>query len=57
MYNTLIKAYLKLIKDVKTNGNHVTELLSHSDLIQLAGASAVEYCGGPFIPIKYLYII
>lgn len=28
-------------------GNHITHLLSESDLIQLAGYAAVEYCGGP----------
>lgn len=36
-----------MIKKVKENGNHVTELLSYSDIIQLAGYTAVEYCGGP----------
>ncbi len=37
---------------MKSEGNHITELLSLSDLIQLGGASAVEYCGGPSISIK-----
>ena len=43
MYNEAIN----IIKDVKENGNHITALLSYSDLIQLAGYTAVEYCGGP----------
>ncbi len=38
---------VQIIKDVKENGNHITEMLSYSDLIQLAGYTAVEYCGGP----------
>ena len=38
---------MKLIDDVKKNGNHITALLSTSDLLQLAGYTAVEYCGGP----------
>ena len=36
-----------MIMKLKTNGNHVTELLSYADLIQLGGYTAVEYCGGP----------
>jgi catalase (peroxidase I) len=44
--------YIKIIKEIKTEGNHITELLSYSDLIQLGGAAAIEYCGGPCIPIK-----
>lgn len=35
------------MKELKTRGNHVTAMLSYSDLIQLAGYTAVEYCGGP----------
>lgn len=38
---------MKIIDDVKKNGNHITALLSHADLLQLAGYTAVEYCGGP----------
>ena len=37
----------KLISDLKETGNHITAMLSYSDLIQLAGYTAVEYCGGP----------
>jgi catalase (peroxidase I) len=29
----------------------LTHSLSYSDLIQLGGAAAVEYCGGPFINV------
>jgi hypothetical protein len=42
-----------MIKEQQTEGNHITEMLSLSDLIQIAGASAVEYAGGPFINVKY----
>lgn len=35
------------IEDIKQEGNHITALLSYSDLIQLGGYAAVEYCGGP----------
>ena len=38
---------MDIIKNVKTHGNHITEMLSMNDLIQLAGYTAVEYCGGP----------
>jgi L-ascorbate peroxidase len=38
---------MKIIEQVQANGNHITCLLSKSDLIQLAGYTAVEYCGGP----------
>ena len=38
---------MKLVQDVKENGNHITAMLSISDLIQLGGYTAVEYCGGP----------
>lgn len=50
--NTGLNKAFKVIKEIKENGNHVTELLSISDLIQLGGASAVEYCGGPYIELK-----
>jgi catalase (peroxidase I) len=42
----------KIIKEIKEEGNHITERLSISDLIQLSGASAIEYCGGPYIEMK-----
>jgi catalase (peroxidase I) len=50
MFN--LKNVYKMIQETQTEGNHVTELLSVSDLIQIAGASAIEYCGGPFIELK-----
>jgi catalase (peroxidase I) len=50
--NTGLGKHFKTIKEIKEEGNHITERLSISDLIQLAGASAVEYTGGPFIDIK-----
>lgn len=43
MFNTA----MHIIHDVKEHGNHITEILSYNDLIQLAGYTAVEYCGGP----------
>jgi L-ascorbate peroxidase len=47
MKNAQLNTAIKIIKDVKKEGNHITELLSFSDLIQLGGYTAVEYCGGP----------
>jgi len=38
---------MKIVNEVKTEGNHITALLSTNDLIQLGGYTAVEYCGGP----------
>jgi catalase (peroxidase I) len=35
------------VKEIQVNGNHITAMLSISDLIQLGGYTAVEYCGGP----------
>lgn len=43
---------MKLVGQVKKNGNHITEMLSYADLIQLAGYTAVEYCGGPSMVFK-----
>ena len=43
---------MKLIKFVKEEGNHITNLLSYADLIQLGGYTAVEYCGGPSMLFK-----
>lgn len=50
--NSGLSKTFKVIKDLKEEGNHITERLSISDLIQLGGASAVEYCGGPCIEVK-----
>lgn len=38
---------VKQVDEIKRHGNHITTLLSYSDLIQLGGYAAVEYCGGP----------
>lgn len=38
---------IEQIEEIKTDGNHITELLSYADLIQLGGYAAVEYAGGP----------
>jgi catalase (peroxidase I) len=35
--------------EIKESGNHITELLSVADLIQLGGVVGVEYTGGPSI--------
>lgn len=35
------------VNEIKKMGNHITAMLSRSDLIQLGGYAAVEYCGGP----------
>lgn len=35
------------IREICENGNHITRLLGVSDIIQLGGYAAVEYCGGP----------
>lgn len=42
-----LKLAISEVKKLKTNGNHITHMLSISDLIQLGGYAAVEYCGGP----------
>jgi len=38
---------VKLVQKIQTGGNHITAMLSVSDLLQLGGYTAVEYCGGP----------
>ena len=43
---------MKEINDIKYHGNHITAILSMSDLIQLGGYAAVEYCGGPSMVFK-----
>lgn len=42
----------KQIKEIKNEGNHITQLLSYADLVQLGGLAAVEYCGGPSIELR-----
>ena len=38
---------VKEAREIQQMGNHITAMLSLSDLIQLGGYAAVEYCGGP----------
>lgn len=38
---------LRHITDIKHEGNHITEMLTVSDLIQMGGYAAIEYCEGP----------
>ena len=45
--NKEYKFAMDRVHDIKVEGNHITEILSYSDLIQLGGLCAVEYCGGP----------
>mmetsp|Transcript_27111 Transcript_27111/g.19547 ORF Transcript_27111/g.19547 Transcript_27111/m.19547 type:complete len:142 (-) Transcript_27111:836-1261(-) len=40
------------ITDIKEEGNHITDMLSLSDLIQMGGYAAVEYCEGPSMLFK-----
>lgn len=47
-----LNSSLKVINQVKEEGNHITNMLSIPDLIQIGGAAAVEYAGGPFINVK-----
>ena len=42
----------KEVKKLVSDGNHITEMLSMADLIQLGGYAAVEYCGGPAMNFK-----
>jgi len=37
----------KQLKELASEGNHITADLSGSDLLQLGAYAAVEYCGGP----------
>jgi catalase (peroxidase I) len=38
---------IEKIEEIKEEGNHITHMMSHADLIQLGGYAAVEYTGGP----------
>ena len=49
--NKKLRGFYKMIKEVQEHGNHLTNDLSLPDLIQLAGATSVEYCGGPYIEV------
>ena len=50
--NKGIQFAMDQIEEIKEDGNHITALLSYSDLIQLGGYTAVEYCGGPVMIFK-----
>lgn len=40
------------IAEISEIGNHITHVLTWSDLIQLGGYAAVEYCGGPIMTFR-----
>lgn len=40
------------VQNLQENGNHITDMLTIADLIQIGGAASVEYCGGPQLNIK-----
>lgn len=40
------------IEDIANDGNHITAMMTYSDLIQLGGYTAVEYCGGPVMNFR-----
>lgn len=46
------KSNYKEFSDIKEQGNHITNLLSIPDLIQVGAAASIQYCGGPFIDVK-----
>jgi catalase (peroxidase I) len=50
--NQGLKPFLKEINEIHNEGNHITSMLSVSDLIQIGGAAAIEYSGGPKISVK-----
>jgi hypothetical protein len=41
-----------MIEDLRKEGNHITAILSMSDLVQIGGVAAIEYCGGPQINVR-----
>ncbi len=45
--NSGLQFAMEQIEELKEDGNHITAILSYSDLIQLGGYAAVEYTGGP----------
>lgn len=50
--NSGLKPAYKTVEEIQHEGNHITTMLSIPDIIQIGGAAAVEYAGGPFIDIK-----
>lgn len=45
--NSDLEFAMEQIEEIKTDGNHITAILSYADIIQLGGYAAVEYTGGP----------
>ena len=43
---------LNQIVDIKNHGNHITNVLSMADLIQLGGYAAIEYLEGPIMNFR-----
>jgi len=50
--NQGLKPFISEINEIHREGNHITSMLSVSDLIQIGGAAAIEYSGGPKIFVK-----
>ena len=48
-----LKQWYNDVLDIHSNGNHITRMLSVADLIQIGGAAAVQYSGGPEIDVKF----
>jgi hypothetical protein len=46
-----LKKHYKIVEEINYNGNHITTMLTMSDLIQLGGAAAIHYANGPFIDV------
>ena len=46
-----LKRHYKVVEEINVDGNHITTMLTMSDLIQIGGASAIHYCNGPFIDV------
>lgn len=50
--NSGLKTIYRTAEEIHYDGNHITTMLSLPDIIQIGGAAAVEYAGGPFINVK-----
>lgn len=49
--NKGLKKYYNDFEDIIEAGNHITNMLTKADLIQIGGAAAIKYCGGPDIDV------
>lgn len=47
-----IKKFYTELEDIHEKGNHITNMLTRADLIQIGGAAAIQYCGGPYIDLE-----